>query len=72
MPYYVFRVLPFVPPQKLAEFPAFADASQHAKALRAAQGAGDSARVKVMFAERQEHAEDLLCQPRDRGPAGDD
>ena len=30
------------------------------------------AKVRVMFAENQEQAEDLLCQIREAGPAGDD
>ncbi|HSN32860.1 MAG TPA: hypothetical protein VLU41_09265 [Ideonella sp.] len=72
MPYYVFRVLPFARLEKLAEFAAFGDASRQAKALRAAQPAGAPGKVKVMFADNQEQAEDLLCQIRDPGPAGDD
>ncbi|MEW6706543.1 MAG: hypothetical protein AB1430_16975 [Pseudomonadota bacterium] len=72
MPYYVYRVKPFAQLEKLAEFGAFRDASAHAKALRAAAGAERGAKVKVMFAENELMAEDLLCQVRDPGPAGDD
>jgi hypothetical protein len=28
--------------------------------------------IKVMFAETEEQAVDLLCQPRSAGPSGDD
>ncbi|MEO8081567.1 MAG: hypothetical protein ABI641_13630 [Caldimonas sp.] len=72
MPYFVFRVKPFARFEKLAEFAAFKDASAHAKALRGAGGASAEDKVKVMFADDQQLAEDLLCQIRDPGPLGDD
>jgi hypothetical protein len=72
MPYYVFAVKPLAQLDKLAEFDTFSAASTHAKALRAAQAAGVPARIKVMFADTQVAAEDLLLQVRDAGPTGDD
>lgn len=74
MPYYVFRVRPFAQFDKLGEFAAFKEASAHAKALRAAAPAAAPAdgRIKVMFAEHEEQAVDLLCQTREPGPIGDD
>lgn len=71
MPYFVYRVKPFAPLEKLAEFSGFAAASAHAKALRAQldQPAG---RIRIMFAEHQQQAEDLLCEVREARPAGDD
>lgn len=72
MPYYVFSVRPFAQIRKLAEFAAFRDASAHAKALRAAPSDAADARIKVMFAENEQLAEDLLCQIRDPEPAGDE
>jgi hypothetical protein len=72
MPYFVFEVQPFAQLRKLAEFDAFREASAHAKALRAAPGRVPQARIKVMFAADERTAEDLLCQVRDPGPAGDD
>ncbi|MDH4060264.1 MAG: hypothetical protein OEU94_05570 [Aquincola sp.] len=72
MPYFVFRVLPFAQIEKLAEFAAFRDASAHAKAQRASGDQPPGAKVKVMFADNQALAEDLLCQIRDPGPSGDD
>ncbi len=71
MPYFVFHVKPFAQIEKLAEFAAFREAASHAKALRAAQP-GAPGRIKVMFADNQQLAEDLLCQVRDPGPTGDD
>jgi hypothetical protein len=71
MPYFVFRVKPFAQIEKLAEFAMFREASSHAKALRA-DGGEANGRIKLMFAESEQWAEDLLCQIRDPQPAGDD
>lgn len=72
MPYFVFSIRPFAQIRKLAEFPGFREASARAKAIRATQSAGADAKIKVMFAENQQLAEDLLCQIRDPGPPGDE
>jgi hypothetical protein len=72
MPYFVFSIRPFTPIKKLAEFAGFSQASARAKAIRATQGPGSDAKIKVMFAENQQLAEDLLCQIRDPGPPGDE
>lgn len=72
MPYYVFSVRPFARLEKLAEFTAFAEASSHAKSLRATHASEERVLIKVMFAENQQQAEDLLCQIREPRPAGDD
>lgn len=72
MPYFVFSVRPFAQIEKLAEFAGFKEASTHAKSLRATQAVVADAKVKVMFADNQQLAEDLLCQIREAGPTGDD
>ena len=72
MPYFVFSIRPFGQLAKLAEFAAFKDASAHAKSLRASPPGGDAAKIKVMFADNPQLAEDLLCQAREAGPSGDD
>jgi hypothetical protein len=72
MPYFVFSVRPFAQIEKLAEFASFREASVHAKTLRATQAVVADAKVKVMFADNQMLAEDLLCQVREAGPSGDD
>jgi len=72
MPYYLYRVGPFATLEKLAEFDAFKPASAHAKALRGAPGQPAQSRVKLMFADTEAIAEELLCQVREAGPAGDD
>jgi hypothetical protein len=72
MPYYIYRVKPFAQLEKLSEFEAFNDASAHAKALRAGGGAASSGKIKVMFADDEMQAEELLCQVRVAGPRGDE
>lgn len=72
MPYFVFSVRPFAQIEKLAEFAAFKEASTHAKSLRTAQAPDSDAKIKVMFADNLQLAEDLLCQVREPGPTGDD
>ena len=72
MPYYLFAVKPMAQLELLAEFDAFAEASARAKALRSVLPSGSNVRIKVMFAETQLAAEDLLLQVRDPGPSGDD
>ena len=72
MPYYIYRVAPFAQLQKLAEFDAFTPASAHAKALRLAPGTAPPGKIKVMFADTEQAAEDLLCQVRVAGPLGDE
>jgi hypothetical protein len=72
VPYYVYRIMPLGLLRKLAQFDRFAEASAHAKALRAGEAPGASGRVKVMFADNELQAEDLLGQVREPGPAGDD
>lgn len=72
MPYFVFRLRPFSAPQALAEFTAFAAASEHAKSLRAALAGQGPERIKIMFADNAQQAEDLLCEIREPRPAEDD
>jgi len=72
MPYFIYRVGPFAQLEKLAEFDAFKPASTHAKALRTATDHPAQARIKLMFADTEQRAEELLCQVREPGPAGDD
>lgn len=71
MPYYIFSVRPFAQIHKLAEFETFPDASMQAKALR--QGSLEAGeRIKLLFAEHENQAVDLLCQVREAGPSGDE
>lgn len=72
MPYFVYAVRPFAQLEHLADFDTYRPASLHAKVLRAAQPADSPVRIKVMFAETAEAAEDLLCAVRDPRPTGED
>jgi len=72
MPYYIYRIMPLGLLQKIEQHERFAEASARAKALRAADAPGTPGRVKVMFADNELQAEDLLGQIREPGPAGDD
>ena len=72
MPYYVYAVKPMAQLERLAQFDAFKEASTHAKSLRAAQSGGPQARIKVMFADNELAAEDLLLRVREAPPDGDD
>jgi hypothetical protein len=72
MPYYIYRIQTLGVLQKLEQHERFAEASARAKALRAAEAPGVAGKVKVMFAENELQAEDLLSQVREAGPAGDD
>lgn len=73
MPYYIYRIMPLGVLRKLEQHERFTEASARAKALRAEDTPGAAAgKVKVMFAENELQAEDLLGQVREAGPAGDD
>lgn len=72
MPYYIYRVKPFAQLEKLTEFETFKDASEQAKAIRAAQAADALGKVQVIFADTEIQAEDLLRQVRAPAPRGDE
>lgn len=72
MPYYIYRIKPLAQLEKLSEFETFKEASEQAKALRAKQGTDAPGIIKLMFADSELQAEDLLSQVRTPGPKGDD
>lgn len=72
MPYFVYRVRPFAQLEALAQYPTFAEASQQANAIRAAEPGQPPRRVRVIFAEDALQAEDLLLQVREPLPGGED
>ena len=69
MPYFVYRVTraPLLQLEKLAVFDKYAEASQRAKTLRADADPAREA-IKVIHAEAELHAEDLLSQVREAAP----
>ena len=76
MPYYIYRVTQVGPVKqldKLTQFEVFKDASAEAKNLRKAADLPAGALVKVIFAENELQAEDILNQVREGAPiTGDD
>ena len=74
MPYYIYKVFsfPIRRLEKLEQHPAFRDASARAKLLRAAQPSADECSIKVILADNELHAEDLLSQQRPPQPNPDD
>ncbi len=72
MPYFVYRIetLPIKQLKKLDAFEAFRDASSYAKEVRSDLPANTL--IKVIFAENELQAEDLLCTVREAKITGDD
>lgn len=68
MPYYIYRVQPFAQLTQLAAHATFATASREAKQLRSGLPPDSPDKIKLMFAETAEQAEDLICQIRDPHP----
>ena len=74
MPYYIYRVFPFRRLEKVDEQPSYGAAAATAKALRADPALPADCTVKLIFAENEFHAEELLSQVREKAPglAGDE
>lgn len=73
MPYYIYEIVeqPIRTLKKIGEHPSFKDASAEAKQLRAAGTYAGT--VKVVFADNELQADDLLSQVREAPPMiGDD
>ncbi|MGC2047248.1 MAG: hypothetical protein WA635_01365 [Gallionella sp.] len=70
MPYFVYKVFetPFRRLEKLEQHEAFREASNRAKQLRSELSSDASYIIKVIFAETELHAEDLLNQIREAVP----
>lgn len=74
MPYYIYKIAhtPLLQLHRLEQHDAFRDASARAKVLRAELG-DEQCQVKVIFADNELGAEDLLSQVREPAPElGDD
>jgi hypothetical protein len=76
MPYYLYRITQLGPVKqldKLTQFEAFKEASTEAKRLRLEPDLRAGATVKVIFADNELMAEDILSQVREPEPnIGDD
>jgi hypothetical protein len=75
MPYYIYKVqsMPILQLAKLEQHDVFRDASARAKDLRREMALADGSQVKVIYAENELEAEDILSQVREPQPElGDD
>jgi hypothetical protein len=75
MPYYIYRIseFPIRKLEKLEQHDTYKAASVRAKQMRAEMTEGSPALVKMIHAESELHAEDLLNQVREPAPElGDD
>jgi len=72
MPYFIFAVRPFAQLERLGQWPTFPEASRDVRARRASEPPDSMRRIRIMFADDELTAEDLLLQVRDAPPAGDD
>ncbi len=68
MPYFIYRMFPFRRFERVEVLPAFAAASARAKALRADAGRPADCTIKVVFAETEQDAANLLTQVREPTP----
>ncbi len=74
MPYYIYKVssFPIRRLEKLEQHPAFRDTSARAKILRAESTSAGEGSIKVILADNELHAEDLLSQQRSPQPNPND
>jgi hypothetical protein len=75
MPYFIYRITerPIKMLEKIEQHETYKEASTRAKQLRAGEAAGSPALIKMIHAETELHAEDLLNEIRDPAPVlGDD
>lgn len=74
MPYYIYRIIerPIRQLEKLEQHAAYREASSRTKELRKEEAWGANGLIKMIHAETELEAEDLLNQVRDPVPDGDD
>ena len=74
MPYYVYRVseVPVRRLENVGQHEAYLDASARVKQLRGELPEGAAYVIRMIFAETELHAEDLLNQVREPGAEPDD
>ena len=68
MPYFVYRVFPFRRLERVDLLPSFGQASALAKELRSSPERPADCTIKVIFAENEHEAEELLSQVRAPAP----
>lgn len=68
MPYFVYEIHPMRIVKKIAQFDKFKEASGFAKVIRDKLTGADNFSIKVMFAENELHAEEMLGEVREKPP----
>jgi type I site-specific restriction endonuclease len=68
MPYFVYEIHPMRIVKKVAQFDKFKEASANAKELRNRLNDADNCTIKVIFAENELHAEEMLGEVREKPP----
>ena len=70
MPYFVYKIfeMPIRRLEKIEQHEVFRDASNRAKQLRSELSSDEPYFIKVIFADTELHAEDLLNQIREAAP----
>lgn len=68
MPYFVYEIHPMRIVKKVAQHDKFKDASTQAKELRGKLTGADNYSIKVIFAENELHAEEILGEVREKPP----
>jgi len=68
MPYFVYEIHLMHIVKKIAQFDRFKEASGFAKAVRDKLTGADNFSVKVMYAENELHAEEMLGEVREKPP----
>ena len=70
MPYFVYKIIekPIRQLEMLEKYDAFREASNRAKQMRSELSGDANYTIKVIFAETELHAEDLLNQVREAAP----
>jgi len=74
MPYYIYKIFekPIRRLEKLEQHELFREASNRAKQMRSELAGDETFVIKVIFAETELHAEDLLNQIREAVPGPQD
>jgi type I site-specific restriction endonuclease len=68
MPYFVYEIHPMRIVKKVAQHDKFKDASAQAKEIRNKLTSADNYSIKVIFAENELHAEEMLGEVREKPP----
>ena len=68
MPYYLYKIHPMHIVERITQFDKFKEASAHAKELRDKLTSTDTYAIKVIFAENELHAEEMLGEVREKPP----